>query len=327
MDDCRPNVCLYLARVELRAGRLAYAQRFAEEALELARSAGYPQVLGAAYGVCALVAVYAGEPDRARTLIAESSGFIAEVGDRWHTIHNLVALGLLESSLGRHAEALEAVGGLAGELDALGIVEPGIFPFEGDAIEASVALGAYDDAERLIERLEARPRPRTLAVATRGRALLLAARGDLDGAALRFGQALLHHDSLPDPLERARTLLLQGTMLRRARRRREAAAALTAALELFLEIGSAAFSRRTAAELDRLGGRRASGGLTPTETRVADLLSRGLSNKEIAAGLVVSVSAVEAHLTRIYSKLGLRSRAELVGAFARDEGKVWGIPH
>ncbi len=74
-------------------------------------------------------------------------------------------------------------------------------------------------------------------------------------------------------------------------------------------------------------------GLTPTEARVADLLAGGLSNKEIATTLVVSVSAVEAHLTRIYAKLGLRSRAQLArGGCNPDTGlttppKVWGIPH
>ena len=316
MDDCRPNVCLYLARLELRAGRPAVAERHVDEALELARSAGYPQVLGAAFGVRALVAVYMGELDWARALLAESGERTRSLGDRWHTLHNRVTLGFLEASAGRYAETLVAVGSLAEELDALGIGEPGIFPFEGDAIEAAVALGQADDAERLIQRLETRPRPRTLAVAARGRGLLLAACADLDAASDRLEEALRHHDDLPDPLERARTLLAYGTVLRRARRRREARTALDGSLALCEQAGAQVFADRARAELDRLGGRRSSEGLTPTEARVADLLAGGLSNKEIAAALVVSVSAVEAHLTRIYAKLGLRSRAQLARTVA-----------
>jgi DNA-binding CsgD family transcriptional regulator len=315
MDDCRPNVCLYLARLELRAGRPEFSERYVAEAFELARSAGYPQVLGAAFGVRALVAAYVGDPARARALLGESAERTRSIGDRWHTLHNRVTAGLLEASLGRYAETLDAVGSLAEDLDELGIAEPGIFPFEGDAIEAAAALGRADDAERLIYRLESRPRPRTLAVAARGRGLLLAGSGDLDAAADRFEEALRHHDELPDPLEKARTLLAFGTALRRARRRREARRALDASLALSEQAGASIFAGRARAELDRLGGRRTSAGLTPTEARVADLLTDGLSNKEIAATLVVSVSAVEAHLTRIYAKLGLRSRAQLARAF------------
>ena len=141
-------------------GRPAVAERHVDEALELARSAGYPQVLGAAFGVRALVAVYIGELDWARALLAESGERTRSVGDRWHTLHNRVTLGFLEASVGRYAETLVAVGSLAEELDDLGIGEPGIFPFEGDAIEAAVALGQADDAERLIQRLEIASRAR-----------------------------------------------------------------------------------------------------------------------------------------------------------------------
>jgi len=84
------------------------------------------------------------------------------------------------------------------------------------------------------------------------------------------------------------------------------------ALELFDELERDLWAERAAAELARIPGRgRAAGGLTETERRVAELVAQGLSNKEVAAQLFVSVRAVEANLSRIYAKLGIRSRSEL----------------
>ena len=64
-----------------------------------------------------------------------------------------------------------------------------------------------------------------------------------------------------------------------------------------------------------MSGRRAAGDdeLTASERSVVELAAQGLSNKEIAGRLVLSVHTVETHLTRAYSKLGVRSRAQLAG--------------
>jgi len=84
----------------------------------------------------------------------------------------------------------------------------------------------------------------------------------------------------------------------------------------FERLGCPGWAQAAAAELDRVSGRRAApgGGLTPTEQRVADLVASGLSNKEVAAQLFVSVYTVEAHLSRVYAKLGIRSRTQLARA-------------
>jgi DNA-binding NarL/FixJ family response regulator len=76
-------------------------------------------------------------------------------------------------------------------------------------------------------------------------------------------------------------------------------------------MGARAWADRARTELGRIGGRVASDGLTPTEQRVADLVAEGKSNKQVATELFVSVRTVEANLTRIYAKLGIRSRTEL----------------
>jgi DNA-binding CsgD family transcriptional regulator len=150
------------------------------------------------------------------------------------------------------------------------------------------------------------------AVSARGRALLAAARGDHDAARVHIETALSAHESLPQPFERARTLLAQGTIERRAKHRAAARDALIAALELFDGLGAALWAEQAEAELARIPGRsRASSELTETERRVAELVAAGLSNKEVAARLFVSVRAVEANLSKVYAKLGVRSRTQL----------------
>ena len=77
--------------------------------------------------------------------------------------------------------------------------------------------------------------------------------------------------------------------------------------------------RQAEAELGRISGRAPStGGLTPTEERVAELVAEGITNQEVAARLFVTVRTVETNLTRIYQKLGVRSRTELSRRFAES---------
>jgi DNA-binding CsgD family transcriptional regulator len=86
---------------------------------------------------------------------------------------------------------------------------------------------------------------------------------------------------------------------------------------VFEEIGARLWAEKARSELKRISGRRrASGELTETERRVAALAAQGLSNKEIAAALFMSVHTVSAHLTRIYRKLGVRSRTALAHRLA-----------
>jgi DNA-binding NarL/FixJ family response regulator len=132
--------------------------------------------------------------------------------------------------------------------------------------------------------------------------------------------ALESHERLPQPFERGRTLLARGQIERRAKHRAAARVSLTEALELFDGLGAPLWSERAAAELARIPGRaHASGELTETERRVAELVADGLSNKEVAAKLFVSVRAVESNLSKIYAKLGVRSRAELASRRARED--------
>jgi DNA-binding NarL/FixJ family response regulator len=124
--------------------------------------------------------------------------------------------------------------------------------------------------------------------------------------------ALAAHERLPQPFELARTLLAFGQVERRAKRRAEARQALTRALDLFDALGAPRWSEKAAAELARIPGRGpASPSLTETERQIAELVAAGLSNKEVAARLFIAVRTVESTLSRVYEKLGVRSRTEL----------------
>jgi DNA-binding NarL/FixJ family response regulator len=99
---------------------------------------------------------------------------------------------------------------------------------------------------------------------------------------------------------------------RQAQQRRAAREALELALANFEELGARLWAEKARAELARISGRRAaSDELTETERRVTELAAQGRTNKEIAAELFMGVSTVEAHLSHVYRKLGIRSRTDL----------------
>ena len=103
-------------------------------------------------------------------------------------------------------------------------------------------------------------------------------------------------------MDRARTLLGQGALLRRIKQKSSARAALTEALTGFTKVGAKLFAEASERELSRIGGRAASpGGLTPSERRVAQLVAAGQTNREVAAALFVSERTVEGHLTHVYA--------------------------
>ena len=141
---------------------------------------------------------------------------------------------------------------------------------------------------------------------------MLAESGDLDGARAAIEAALAAHARLYEPFELARTYLVQGTIERRARQKAAARTALGQAEVIFAGLGARLWLERVERELARTGLTRSlDRELTPTELRVAELAAAGAQNKQIAGALFVSVKTVEANLSRVYAKLGIRSRAEL----------------
>ena len=310
------GIALHLTELECRAGDLPQARAYADEGLAAADEGTVSHTLGALSYARALVAAHEGEVELARELATRGRQMGEEVGDTIFPVMNSWALGFLELSLGNPETALTHLDGLLERWHTLRFMEPGVAPFMQDRIDALIAAGHIEQADEALEKQDelARElqRPRLLAAGARERGLIAAARGDLSAALDHLQQALEHHADLPVPNQRARTLLALGATLRRAGRRRDARAALDEALGTFEAVGERLWADRAREEAARLGGRTPAGDeLTPAERRVAELVAEGRSNREVADALYVTVRTVEANLTRIYSKLNLRSRAEL----------------
>jgi DNA-binding CsgD family transcriptional regulator len=105
--------------------------------------------------------------------------------------------------------------------------------------------------------------------------------------------------------------MLFAALLHRSGHRSDARRELEAARDVFVRLGTPIHAHRAGTELASVSGRTATTSLTAVEERIADLVGAGQTNREVAAGLFMSVRTVESHLGRIYRKLGLRSRTEL----------------
>ena len=264
----------------------------------------------------AVIAAHQGRIEEARDrseralALAEAEDIrIAQSGHCW-------VLGFLDLSLGDAAAALGYLERAWEIRDSVSVLEPGFRLELADTLEALIAVGELAEAERKLvtweQRARALDRSWALAITARCRALLLAAQGDLVGAQAGFERALAEHARTQDPFQHARTLLAQGVTQRRAKQRGAARLTLEQALAIFERLGAPLWAEKARSELARIGGRAPSRGeLTEAERRIAALVAEGRTNREVAAALFVTEHTVEGVLTRVYRKLGVRSRTEL----------------
>lgn len=310
-----PDLLSRLGEVEQWYGDWPAARRYAEAAETSARENGSDASYQPSGRLLLMLDLLEGRLEEAEATARARADAFEAAGHRLAVVSYLAAATFARASAADHRGVLATTARAAAHLEAIGLAEPlGRLDPAPERLAALVALGELDEAEQLLaavgERLRRVPRPWLAAAHLRAAAALAAARGDLAGAVELTEPAA---DGGPgQPFEQARTLLVRGRLLRRARRSGDADRCLERAGRVFDDLGAAAWSAQVAQELGR-SRRRGDDptALTATERRVAELAAGGATNKEVATALHMSPKTVEVHLTRLYRKLGIRSRAEL----------------
>jgi len=308
----------------LEVADFAVAIPAAEEAGRLWSETGNPLWETGARIAQATLAALCGDRAAVEALTAEAEGAALPAGAG--ALLSLVqyARGMLELGQGRHAEAYEQLRRIA---------KPGdpawhhltVCHTIGDIAEAASHSGHREMAVALLREVEARaartPSPWLQAQMLHARAQLAT-----DDDAPEVFEEALSRDLTAWPFIRARLELAYGEWLRRHRRRRESRAPLRTARDAFDALGVDPWAERARRELRASGEssprrrRDALDELTPQELQIVQMAARGLSNREIAQQLYLSHRTVESHLYRVFPKLGVTSRAQLVGALASRLG-------
>jgi ATP/maltotriose-dependent transcriptional regulator MalT len=295
----------------------------AEEARRLATELVQPIWLATAETAIAMIEALRGDPAEAERATARAEQ-IALPLDATH----IVALAqsgpiLSELAQGRHAEALRLAERLFDPQDPAHHLHFACMAI-GDLAEAAAAAGHSQAArERLaqVEALVGDAPTEWLAINLRHARAVLAE--DEREAAARFDEAL-RADLDRWPFWRGRLLLAHGRWLRRHRHVMDSRASLREARNVFDAIGTPSWGDQARAELRASGERsrrrvpEARDQLTAQELQIAQLAAQGLSNREIGQRLYLSHRTISTHLYRVFPKLGITSRAELVTALATD---------
>jgi DNA-binding CsgD family transcriptional regulator/tetratricopeptide (TPR) repeat protein len=322
-----PAVLGWMAEAQLMAGRFAQAEELTREALARADETGgtgTPWEIGF-HGVALARLGRLDEAESEALRVVALAGADPAIG--LDEAPARLALGIVALARDRYPDAVAHLRYLDGLKRAAGIREPRLCAHAAELVEALVGTGELVEAAEVLARFDEEAATSrgewSLAAAARCQALLLGAEGDLDGACEAARRSLVLFEGLPMPFERARSVLALGQLHRRRREKRLARTALAEALATFDAVGAVGWADRTRAELARIPARRTATdhtgtGLTPTEVTIAGLAARGLTNREIADRTFLSPKTVEVNLTRIYRKLGVRSRAALAGRY-RDQ--------
>jgi DNA-binding CsgD family transcriptional regulator len=318
----RLNMC----ELELRAGRWDAASRLLDEWGESEDQS----LIAPTYQRCrALLAAGRGDAQMAEQWAARAFSDAQAHGYRWQVLEASRALGMAALLAHQPEGAVEWLRAVWQHAEHQGVQDPGAFPVAPELVEALVEVGEPGEAAAVTARLgelsEVQSHPWGLASAKRCEAVVRLCAGKHDDqAATQMAEAAADFERLGLPFDQARTLLALGRALRRAKGWGAARKALQAAVAAFERLGSPGWAAEARSELARVGARRPgpAGELTPAERRVAELAAEGRSNKEIARTLHVTVSTVEAHLSRAYAKLGARSRSQLAGRLSSATGEA-----
>jgi DNA-binding CsgD family transcriptional regulator len=313
--DAAVNMPLFvLACIELEVGNWERAEELAKEAHDIAVQTGREAAEPRGLYTLARIEAARGEFGSARTRAEQA--LVMTDGRGWNSGGPRGSLGFLELTLENFEAAYEVLMPAIETYRKLGV------PIVGqilDGAEALAGMGRTAEGQALLDRTKEASAmmrlPWPTAAVARARGLLAAAEGDLERAQTALEDAVSTGERLGWPLELGRSLLVLGTVQRRAQKKQAARRTLERALEVFDGLGAKPWAERARRELGRIGGRTAPrDGLSATEAEIVNLVVAGRSNKEVAQALHLSPKTVEWNLSKVYRKLGVHSRTELAAS-------------
>jgi DNA-binding CsgD family transcriptional regulator len=294
------------------------------ESARTAQSDGYDHGLPETMAFLALCSLERDHPADAAALLE-----LPGEQDRWRAqpsfVSYLVAAARVHVAQGALEEGLQVLLKCEPLVEETNCANPAVnLPWRSDAALLAARLGEPLRAQALVAEevrlARAFGAPHALGIAFRAAGLLGTGPEEFE----QLGEAELHLERAGASLELARTLTDHGASLRRAGRRRDARELLRRGLDLASRCGALAISKRAREELIAAGAKprreRISGveALTASELRVAQLAARGLTNRQIAQALFITMRTVSAHLGHAYAKLDVADRAHLSAALAED---------
>ena len=321
----------YLADACYRLGDWDHAIVTAEDAVATARDLDFFWAVPMLHAVASYPHSARGNFETAQNHIAAAAEAASKDRSVPNRLWTVVAAARL-SEAQRDADGVVTALAPMVELELLdGTREPGMQPWQPMLAAALAQLGDFDQARAILdeaeELAETRGHPVQTVAVLRERARIQLLAGDPERAIAMMEQAEKRAHAIADrPFEFARFELLRGELLRRIEHFQPAIAALEQAHLTFVSLGAAPWTADAVAELQRCGGGTSALGsgpdrLTPQQVRVARLVAQGLSDRDVATELVVSIKTVGFHLANVYRKLGVHSRVQMANALEEQLGE------
>jgi DNA-binding CsgD family transcriptional regulator len=326
----------WLARTQLVLGDWDAAAATVSRASVRLESARMPLIGPLLYWTAAELWSMRGDWDRARHYVSKAAVHPGTYRAMLVPAH--LARARFHEARADYESALEALEPLT-EIDPWTDGRVSFWPWQDTYVNALVMTNRLERAEEFLTAFEALRRERTIpsdqARMSWSRGRLLAAQGDPDAARDHFESALGQLRGLHRPYLQARISFAFGQSMRRAGKRRLASSVLQVAKDLYDSLGAVTYVERCDRELKATGmdvgtvdvpadpvlvaAGRADVDLTAQEQAVVELVAQGATNKETARSLFLAEKTVQYHLTRIYRKLGVRSRSELAARYRPEQ--------
>lgn len=312
----------FLSEVEVRAGHCQTALSHAVRGIRLSEQAGLSP--GPSFYTAAIAELAAGTPEQARHYAMRSLRASQDERDQVYLARGWYASGLISLAVRDAGAAVQELRRVQTLEQMQQVHDPSILRWHGELAEALAGAGDLTEASRLINATRGiaahLDRGGVIAALDRAEGIYHCATGDPDQAVTFLQQAQERFAQLGMPLERGRCFVALAATERRRRRPAAVRIAQQQAQELFTTAGAPSWA--AAAQITSRRSRRPDTApvtlsLTEAEARITEMVCAGAANREIANTLFLSVKTVEATLTRIYRRAGVRSRAQLQTALRR----------